>query len=132
MKAALGVWITCMPFRGSDMSVPALALSKWIPGFDFAFNVVVLAKRSSFPKIIEKVSTSIANRVNRPQVAEQLQKGGVEPVDVSPQQTALAMHLEGLGNTPVRSRCKTAHQHRRGATRGLHCISDKKLSLLIK
>ena len=118
MKAALGVSITCMPFRGSDMSVPALVLSKWIHGFDFAFNVVVLAKRSSFPKIIEKVSTSIANRVKRSQVAEQLQKGGVEPVDVSPQQTALAMHLEGLGNTPVRSRCKTAHQHRRGAIRG--------------
>lgn len=99
MKAALGVSITCMPFRGSDVSVPALALSKWIPGFDFAFNVVVLAKRSSFPKIIEKVSAAIANVVKRSQVAEQLQKGGVEPVDVSPQQTALAMHLEGLRNS---------------------------------
>ena len=80
MTAALGVSITCIPFRGSGVSVLALALAKWIPSFDFAFNVVVLAKRSSFPKIIEKVSTVIANRVKRSQVTEQLQKGGVEPV----------------------------------------------------
>ena len=126
MKAALGVSIICMPFRCSDVSAPALALSNWIPGFDFAFNVVVLAKRSSLPKVTEKVSAAIVNVVKLSQVDEQFQKGGVAPVDASPQQTALAMHLEGLRNTPVRSRSKAAHQHRQGASRGLHCISDKR------
>jgi hypothetical protein len=72
MKVALVVSITYVPLRGSGVSVPALA--KRIPGFDFAFDVVVLAKRGNLPRIAEKVSAAIAKVVKRPQVVKQLHR----------------------------------------------------------
>lgn len=130
MKVSLVVSITYLPLRRSGVSVPALA--KRIPGFDFAFGVVVLAKRGNLPRIAEKVSAAIAKVVRRPQVVKQLHKSGVEPVGALPQQTALAMQSNRRRSTPARSRSKASYQHRLGATRGVHCTSDKKLSLLIK
>ena len=73
-------------------TVPALA--EKIPGFDFAFNVVVLAKPGTPPEIIQKVSAEIARAVKLPEVVEQLQKAGVDPVGASPQQASVALRSE--------------------------------------
>lgn len=72
--------------------VPALA--EKIPGFDFAFNVVVLAKPGTPPEIISRVNAAIARVVKMPEVVEQLAKAGVEPVGASVQQTAAALQAE--------------------------------------
>ena len=72
--------------------VPALA--EKIPGFDFAFNVVVLAKPGTPPEIIQKLSAEIAKVVKLPGVVEQLHKAGVDPVGAMPQQAAAALRSE--------------------------------------
>ena len=72
--------------------VPALA--ERIPGFDFAFNVVVLAKPGTPAEVITKVNAAIAKIVKIPEVDEQLQKAGVEPVGASVVQTAAALGSE--------------------------------------
>lgn len=70
------------------------ALSEKIPGFDFAFNVVVLAKPGTPAEAINKVNAAIAKVVRTPEVIEQLAKAGVEPVGASVQQSAAAMQAE--------------------------------------
>jgi tripartite-type tricarboxylate transporter receptor subunit TctC len=70
------------------------ALSEKIPGFDFAFNVVVLAKPGTPPEAINKINAAIAQVVKMPEVIEQLAKAGVDPVGASVQQTAAALHAE--------------------------------------
>jgi tripartite-type tricarboxylate transporter receptor subunit TctC len=73
-------------------TVPALA--EKLPGFDFAFNVVMLAKPGTPPEIIQKVSDEIAKVVKLPGAIEQLQKAGLDPVGAAPQQTAVALRSE--------------------------------------
>ena len=73
-------------------NVPALA--EKIPGFDFAFNVVVLAKPGTPEPVIQKVNAEIAKIVKQPQVLAQLQTAGVDPVGANPQQSALALRSE--------------------------------------
>jgi tripartite-type tricarboxylate transporter receptor subunit TctC len=70
------------------------ALSEKIPGFDFAFNVVVLAKPGTPPEAINKINAAIAQVVKMPEVIEQLAKAGVDPVGASVQQSAAALHAE--------------------------------------
>jgi tripartite-type tricarboxylate transporter receptor subunit TctC len=136
MRAALGIQMTHIPFRGSGNSVPALiggdvdlvfasppslmgfvksgqakllavnsikrsplapnvpALAEKIPGFDFAFNVAVLAKTGTPREPIDKVSAAIAKIVKHPEVIEQLQTAGVDPVGGSPEQLAKALRDE--------------------------------------
>lgn len=72
--------------------VPALA--EKIPGFDFAFNVVVLAKPGTPAEAINKINAAIAKVVKMPEVVEQLSKAGVDPVGASVQQTSAALHAE--------------------------------------
>ncbi|MGE4242443.1 Bug family tripartite tricarboxylate transporter substrate binding protein [Ramlibacter sp.] len=72
--------------------VPALA--EKIPGFDFAFNVVVLAKPGTSADAIARMNAAIARVVKMPEVIEQLAKAGVEPVGASVQQTASALAAE--------------------------------------
>ena len=72
--------------------VPALA--EKIPGFDFAFNVVVLAKPGTPAEAINKMNAAIAQAVKNPEVAEQLAKAGVDAVGASVQQTASALQAE--------------------------------------
>lgn len=80
--------------RRSPQTPDVPALSEKIPGFDFAFNVVVLAKPGTPKEVIEKINAEIAKAVNAPEVIEQLSKAGVEPVGASVQQTGAAMNSE--------------------------------------
>jgi tripartite-type tricarboxylate transporter receptor subunit TctC len=73
-------------------NVPALA--EKIPGFDFAFNVVVLAKPGTPKEAIEKINAEIAKAVKVPEVVEQLSKAGVDPVGAPVQQTGVALNAE--------------------------------------
>jgi tripartite-type tricarboxylate transporter receptor subunit TctC len=70
------------------------ALSEKIPGFDFAFNVVVLAKPGTPQAVIDKVNAEIGKIVKSPEVVEQLQTAGVDPVGAGVQQSALALRAE--------------------------------------
>lgn len=73
-------------------NVPALA--EKLRGFDFAFNVVVLAKTGTPSDVINRVSSEIAKVVRRPEIVEQLQIAGVDPIGGSPEQLASAMRAE--------------------------------------
>lgn len=73
-------------------NVPTLA--EKIPGFDFAFNVMVLAKPGTPQEVINKISAEIATVVKEPEVVEKLQKAGVDPIGASVQQSAAALRSE--------------------------------------
>ncbi|MNL09244.1 Tripartite tricarboxylate transporter family receptor [compost metagenome] len=73
-------------------SVPALA--EKIPGFDFAFTVIMLAKPGTPASAIGKINAEIAKIVRMPEVTEQLQKAGVDPVGASVQQSGIALNAE--------------------------------------
>jgi len=73
-------------------NVPALA--EKIPGFDFAFNVAVLARTGTPGDIIAKLSGAIAKIVKRPEIADQLQTAGVDPVGGTPDALAGALRAE--------------------------------------
>ena len=136
MKAALGLDLTHVPFRGSANSVPAMiggqvdmvfaspptlmgfvksgrtrllainsltrsalapgvpALAEKIPGFDFAFNVAVLARSGTPADTVARLSSEIATIVKRPDVIEQFRTAGVDPVGGSPEQLAQALRSE--------------------------------------
>lgn len=80
--------------RRSPQTPNVPALSEKIPGFDFAFNVVVLAKPGTPQPVIDKVNAEIARIVRSPEVVEQLQTAGVDPVGAGVQQSASALHAE--------------------------------------
>jgi tripartite-type tricarboxylate transporter receptor subunit TctC len=86
--------------------VPALA--ERIPGFDFAFNVVVLAKPGTPQEAIRKVSAEITKVVKLPEVAEQLQRAGVDAVGSTPEQAAIAIRAESqrISNAAKSARLK--------------------------
>ena len=75
-------------------NVPTLA--EKAPGFDFAFNVAVLAKAGTPNVIVNRISNEIAKIVKRADVVEQLQAAGVDPVGSSPEQLAGALKSEGV------------------------------------
>jgi tripartite-type tricarboxylate transporter receptor subunit TctC len=70
------------------------ALGEKMPGYDFAFNVVVLAKPGTPADAIQKINTAIASAVKTPEVIELLGKAGVDPVGASVAQTAAALQAE--------------------------------------
>ncbi|MGF6528030.1 Bug family tripartite tricarboxylate transporter substrate binding protein [Variovorax sp. PvP013] len=70
------------------------ALAEKISGFEFAFNVAVLAKTGTPAVAISRVSGEIARIVKRPDVIEQLRLAGVDPVGGSPEQLAQALKSE--------------------------------------
>lgn len=72
--------------------VPALA--EKIPGFDFAFTVVVLAKTGTPPAAVTKLSLAFAAAVKQPEVAEALRTAGVDAIGGSPDDLARAMRAE--------------------------------------
>lgn len=72
--------------------VPALA--EMMPGFDFAFNVIVLAKPGTPQDAIQKIGAEIAKIVKLPAVVELLQKAGVEPIGATAQPAGLALRSE--------------------------------------
>jgi tripartite-type tricarboxylate transporter receptor subunit TctC len=80
--------------RRSPQTPDVPALSEKIPGFDFAFNVVVLAKPGTPKEVIEKINAEIAKAVKDPEVIEQLSKAGVDPLGAPVQQTGVALNAE--------------------------------------
>lgn len=80
--------------RRSPQTPNVPALSERIPGFDFAFNVVVLAKPGTPQPVIDKLNAEIAKIVKSPEVIEQLQTAGVDPKGANLQQSASALHAE--------------------------------------
>jgi tripartite-type tricarboxylate transporter receptor subunit TctC len=136
MKAALGIQLTHIPFRGSANSVPAMiggqvdmvfasppslmgfvkggqakliainaakrsglapsvpTIAEKSPGFDFAFTVAVLAKTGTPSDAIARLSSEIARIVKIPDVVDQLQTAGVDPVGGTPDDLAKALRAE--------------------------------------
>jgi len=82
--------------KRSPLAPDVPALGEKLPGFDFAFNVAVLAKTGTPNDVIARVSSEIAKIVKRPDVIEQLQKSGVDPVGSTPEQLATALRKESV------------------------------------
>jgi tripartite-type tricarboxylate transporter receptor subunit TctC len=82
--------------------VPALA--EKIPGFDFAFNVAVLARSGTPADTVARLSTEIAKIVKQPDVIEQFRTAGVDPVGGSPEQLAQALRSETARVTAAAAR----------------------------
>ncbi|MDB5898023.1 MAG: 4,5-dihydroxyphthalate dehydrogenase [Ramlibacter sp.] len=73
-------------------NVPALA--EKIPGFNFAFNVVLLAKPGTPAEALQKMNAEIAKAVRHPELVEQLQKAGVDPVGGTQEEAVAALRSE--------------------------------------
>lgn len=82
------------------------ALAEKIPGFDFAFNIAVLAKKGTPNDAIARVSNEIAKIVKRPDIVEQLRLAGVDPVGSSPEQLADALRSEKQRVTDAAARAQ--------------------------
>ena len=82
--------------KRSPLAPDVPTLGEKIPGFDFAFNVAVLAKTGTPNDVVARISSEIAKIVKRPDVIEQLQKAGVDPVGSTPEQLATALHKESV------------------------------------
>lgn len=80
--------------KRSPLAPTVPTLGERIPGFDFAFNVAVLAKAGTPQAIVERLSDEFAKAVKFPEVIEKLESAGVDPVGGSPQQLALALRGE--------------------------------------
>ena len=81
--------------KRSPLAPDVPALAEKIPGFDFAFTVVVLAKTGTPPSAITRLSQAIAAAVKQPEAAEALRTAGVDPIGGSPDDLAKAMSAEG-------------------------------------
>lgn len=80
----------------SPLSPDVPTLAETLPGFDFAFNVVVMARTGTPADAIARISGEIAKIVQQPGIAEQLHQAGVEPVGGTPEQLAIALRKEAL------------------------------------
>lgn len=80
--------------RRSALAPDVPALAERLPGFDFAFNVVVMARTGTPKELIARLSSEIANVVRRPEVIEQMRLAGVDPVGGTPEQLAAALKAE--------------------------------------
>ncbi|UUX95303.1 tripartite tricarboxylate transporter substrate binding protein [Aquabacterium sp. J223] len=80
--------------KRSQLAPEVPALSERIKGFDFAFNVAMLAKAGTPPDVVQRVSTEVAKIVKRPDVIDQLAVAGVEAVGGTPAQLARALKDE--------------------------------------
>ena len=81
--------------KRSPLAPDMPTLAEKIPGFDFAFNVVVLARAGTPAEAIQRISSEIARAVKHPETAERLQTAGVDPIGGTPEQLAEAMKAEG-------------------------------------
>jgi tripartite-type tricarboxylate transporter receptor subunit TctC len=80
--------------KRSDLAPNVPTLGEKIPGFDFAFNVVVLARAGTPPEAINRLSAEIAKVVKSPELVEPLRVAGVDPVGGTPEQLAAALRSE--------------------------------------
>ncbi|MDR2153552.1 MAG: tripartite tricarboxylate transporter substrate binding protein [Burkholderiaceae bacterium] len=78
----------------SDLAPDVPALAERIPGFDFAFTVVVLAKAGTPPEVVERLSQEITKAVRLPNMVEPLRVAGVDPAPGGPKELAAAMKAE--------------------------------------
>ncbi|WP_119155291.1 Bug family tripartite tricarboxylate transporter substrate binding protein [Caldimonas tepidiphila] len=90
--------------KRSPLAPEVPTLAEKAAGFDFAFNVAVLARAGTPPEAVERVSAEIAKLVKRPDVIEQLQTAGVDPVGGSPEQLASALKSEATRLTAAAKR----------------------------
>jgi tripartite-type tricarboxylate transporter receptor subunit TctC len=112
MKAALGLQITHVPFKGTGQSVPALiggqvdvlfsalpslvgfvkggqvkllaTIAEIIPGFDFAPIVGVLAATGTPASAIERISAEMTQIAKMPDVITTLSNAGIESIGAGP------------------------------------------------
>lgn len=94
VKAGKAKLIAINSAKRSSLATNVPALGEKIPGFDFAFNVAVLAKAGTPAEVVKRVSSEITKIVQRPDVIEQLQAAGVEPVGGSAEQLGAALRKE--------------------------------------
>jgi len=80
--------------KRSDLAPNVPTLAEKIPGFDFAFNVVVLARTGTPAEAIRRLSAEITKVVKSPAAVEPLRAAGVEPIGGTPQQLGAALRLE--------------------------------------
>ena len=80
--------------KRSTLAPEVPALSEKIPGFDFAFTVVVMAKTGTPQAVVNRLSEAFAAAVKHPAAAEGLRTAGVEPVGGSPAELSSAMRAE--------------------------------------
>ncbi|RYX94697.1 MAG: tripartite tricarboxylate transporter substrate binding protein [Comamonadaceae bacterium] len=73
-------------------NVPTLA--ERIPGFDFAFNVAVLAKAGTPKSVVDRLSNEFAKALKFPDVVQKLELAGVDPIGGSSEQLADALRVE--------------------------------------
>lgn len=148
LKAALGLFITHIPFRGSAASVPAMlagevemvfaaypsiagflksgqakaiavnsarrwpqepnvpAIAEKIPGFDYAPNVIILARAGTPADAIQRVSNDIAAVARQPDAIEAARLQGVQLIGGGPAQLSAALQKE---TTQMRETAKRAN-----------------------
>jgi tripartite-type tricarboxylate transporter receptor subunit TctC len=106
VKAGQARLLAVASAKRSPLAPDVPALAEKIPGFDFAFNVAVLAKTGTPPEAIQRVSAEIAKIVKRPDVIEQMYVAGVEPVGGSPDQLAQALKSESARVTAAAQRAQ--------------------------
>jgi tripartite-type tricarboxylate transporter receptor subunit TctC len=80
--------------KRSALAPEVPTLGEKIPGFDFAFTVVILAKAGTPADAINRLSSEVAKIVKRPDVIESLRIAGVDPVGGTPEELAQAMRSE--------------------------------------
>lgn len=90
--------------KRSPLAPDVPALAEKLPGFDFAFTVAVLAKAGTPNDVIARLSSEISKIVKRPDVIEQLQMAGVDPVGSTPEQLATALRNESARVTAAAKR----------------------------
>jgi tripartite-type tricarboxylate transporter receptor subunit TctC len=71
------------------------ALGERVPGFDFSFTVVVLARSGTPADSVTRLNSEIVRIVRSPDMLEPLRVAGVDPVGAGPQELATAMRREG-------------------------------------
>jgi tripartite-type tricarboxylate transporter receptor subunit TctC len=80
--------------KRSPLAPDVPTLGERIPGFDFAFNVAVLAKVGTPPAVVQRLSSEFAKAVKYPEVVQKLETAGVDPIGGSPEQLATALRSE--------------------------------------
>jgi len=94
VKAGQAKLIAINAAKRSALAPNVPAIAEKAPGFDFAFTVAVLAKTGTPGEAITRLSSEIARVVKLPEVAQQLQTSGVDPVGGTPDDLAKALRAE--------------------------------------
>jgi tripartite-type tricarboxylate transporter receptor subunit TctC len=94
VKAGQAKLIAINAAKRSALAPNVPTIAEKAPGFDFAFTVAVLAKTGTPSEAITRLSSEIARIVKLPEVAQQLQTSGVDPVGGTPDDLAKALRAE--------------------------------------